>query len=58
VVNLGAGLAGWIDLTRTLLASLSPSERDEIETGTARRVYRLPGPKSPPIATDAAVRRV
>ncbi len=58
VVNLGAGLAGWIDLTRTLLASLSPGERDEIETGTARRVYRLPGPKSPPIATDAAVRRV
>ena len=52
VVNLGAGLAGWIDITRALLASLSPDERAQIESGTARRVYRLPGPISPPIATD------
>jgi predicted TIM-barrel fold metal-dependent hydrolase len=41
VVNLGVGLPDWIALTRELLQSLSPSERDEIGLGTARRVYRL-----------------
>jgi len=41
VVNLGAGLAGWIDITRELLAPLSVLEREAICSGTARRVYRL-----------------
>lgn len=41
VVNLGAGLSGWIDITSELLAPLSPSEREAICSGTARRVYRL-----------------
>lgn len=41
VVNLGIGLPDWIALTRDLLNGLSPSERDEISHGTARRVYRL-----------------
>ena len=39
VVNLGAGLPGWIDLTRALLADLSPDEQFAIGQGTARRVY-------------------
>jgi predicted TIM-barrel fold metal-dependent hydrolase len=41
VVNLGAGLPGWIDLTRALLAPLSADEQAAIAQGTARRVYRL-----------------
>jgi predicted TIM-barrel fold metal-dependent hydrolase len=41
VVNLGVGLPDWIALTRDLLHGLSPSERDQIGHGTARRVYRL-----------------
>ena len=41
VVNLGAGLSGWIDITSELLAPLSPSEREAICSGTAQRVYRL-----------------
>ena len=41
MVNLGAGLPGWIDMTRALLAGLSPDEQAAIGTGTARRVYRL-----------------
>jgi predicted TIM-barrel fold metal-dependent hydrolase len=57
VVNLGAGLAGWIDITRDLLAPLSPDERAQILTGTARRVYRLPEPVSLPAAGDAAAPR-
>jgi predicted TIM-barrel fold metal-dependent hydrolase len=39
VVNLGAGLPGWIDMTRDLLAGLSVADRAAIGTGTARRVY-------------------
>lgn len=39
VVNLGAGLPGWIDMTRELLAELSHDERHAIAQGTARRVY-------------------
>jgi predicted TIM-barrel fold metal-dependent hydrolase len=39
VVDLGAGLLGWTLMTRELLAGLSDAERDEIGTGTARRVY-------------------
>lgn len=41
VVDQGAGLPGWIDMTRALLADLSPDERAAIFQGTARRVYRL-----------------
>jgi predicted TIM-barrel fold metal-dependent hydrolase len=39
VVNLGAGLPGWIGMTGELLAGLSADERAAIGTGTARRVY-------------------
>lgn len=39
VVNLGAGLPGWIDITRELLAGLSEAEQHAIAEGTARRVY-------------------
>ncbi len=39
VVNLGVGLPAWIDMTRDLLADLSPDEQAAIGTGTARRVY-------------------
>jgi predicted TIM-barrel fold metal-dependent hydrolase len=41
VVNLGTGLPGWIDMTRALLADLSPDEQAAIGQGTARRVYRV-----------------
>jgi predicted TIM-barrel fold metal-dependent hydrolase len=41
VVNLGAGLPGWIDLSRALIAQLSADEQAAIAQGTARRVYRL-----------------
>jgi predicted TIM-barrel fold metal-dependent hydrolase len=39
VVDLGAGLPGWIDITRDLLAGLSEAEQAAIAHGTARRVY-------------------
>lgn len=39
VVNLGAGLPQWIDMTRELLADLSADEQFAIGQGTARRVY-------------------
>jgi predicted TIM-barrel fold metal-dependent hydrolase len=39
VVDLGAGLPGWIDMTRELLAGLSEAEQDAIGQGTAKRVY-------------------
>ncbi len=42
VVNLGAGLPGWIEMTRALLSRLSPAEQAAIGSGTARRVYQLP----------------
>ena len=41
VVNLGAGLPAWIDMTRALLAGLSPADQTAIGEGTARRVYGL-----------------
>ncbi|PZQ99886.1 MAG: amidohydrolase [Cereibacter sphaeroides] len=41
VVNLGLGLPGWIDATRTLLSELTEGERAALGTGTARRVYGL-----------------
>ena len=39
VVNLGAGLPQWIDMTREVLADLSADEQFAIGQGTARRVY-------------------
>ncbi len=39
VVDLGAGLPGWIDMTRQMLADLSADEQSAIFQGTARRVY-------------------
>jgi predicted TIM-barrel fold metal-dependent hydrolase len=39
VVDLGAGLPGWIEMTGELLSGLSEAERAAIGTGTARRVY-------------------
>ena len=39
VVNLGAGLPGWISMTGDLLAGLSEAERFAIGRGTAERVY-------------------
>ncbi len=42
VVNLGAGLPGWIAMTRALIAHLSGADQTAIAQGTARRVYRLP----------------
>ncbi|MCX7287718.1 MAG: amidohydrolase [Rhodobacterales bacterium] len=39
VVNLGAGLPGWIGMTGQLLSALSADERQSIGQGTARRVY-------------------
>ncbi|WP_103255520.1 amidohydrolase family protein [Tabrizicola aquatica] len=42
VVDLGAGLPGWIDMTGELLAGLSIADRRAIGHKTARRVYRLP----------------
>jgi predicted TIM-barrel fold metal-dependent hydrolase len=39
VVNLGAGLPGWISMTGELLAGLSEAERASIGQGTAQRVY-------------------
>ena len=42
VVDLGAGLPAWIDMTRELLAGLSADERSAIGQRTAQRVYRLP----------------
>ncbi len=41
VVNLGVGLPDWIDMSRALLAGLSPDEQAAIGQGTARRVYNL-----------------
>jgi predicted TIM-barrel fold metal-dependent hydrolase len=41
VVNLGAGLPRWIDMTRELLSGLSGDEQFAIGQGTARRVYGL-----------------
>jgi predicted TIM-barrel fold metal-dependent hydrolase len=56
VVDLGAGLGGWIDITRELLAPLSEEERWHIEEGTARHVYRLPGAISPSAESGAEPR--
>ena len=39
VVDLGAGLPGWLDLTQAILDSLSADEAVAIAAGTARRLY-------------------
>ena len=39
VVNLGAGLPGWIDLTHQLIGELSEDEQALIANKNARRVY-------------------
>jgi predicted TIM-barrel fold metal-dependent hydrolase len=39
VVDLGAGLPGWIDMTRQMLADLSTDEQFAVFQGTARRIY-------------------
>lgn len=39
VVNLGAGLPGWIAITRGLLAGLSAAEQAAIGAGNARRLW-------------------
>jgi predicted TIM-barrel fold metal-dependent hydrolase len=41
VVNLGAGLPDWIELSRNLLDDLSPSDRSQIAQGTARRIFKV-----------------
>jgi len=41
VVNLGAKLPAWIEITHELLAGLSMDERAAIGTHNARRIYRL-----------------
>jgi len=41
VVDLGAGLPGWIGLTRSLLAGLSDDEQQKITEDNARLVYGL-----------------
>ena len=44
VVDTGAGLPGWIDLTRSLLAGLSEDEQKKITEDNARAVYGLRRP--------------
>ncbi|MEM8748859.1 MAG: amidohydrolase [Pseudomonadota bacterium] len=41
VVNLGCDLRTWIDMTRELIAKLSPTEQLDIAQLNARRVYGL-----------------
>ena len=41
VVNLGAGLPDWLQITRELLRGLTESEQSAITNATARRIYRL-----------------
>lgn len=41
VVLLGAGLLPWMEITRALIAGLSPDEQGAIAAGNARRIYRV-----------------
>lgn len=41
VVNLGAGLPGWIAMTKAMLAGFSSDDQQAIAQGTARRTYHL-----------------
>ena len=42
VVNLGDGLKVWSDITREILEELTDSERNQILTTNAKRIYRIP----------------
>jgi predicted TIM-barrel fold metal-dependent hydrolase len=51
VVNLGSGLAGWCELTISLLAGLSHAERNAVFRENAQRVYLMisgPEPRTVP----------
>ncbi len=41
VVNLGSGLPRWCELTRELIAPLTPEEQQMILSANARRIYAL-----------------
>ncbi len=41
VVDLGAGLPGWLDITQAVLDGLSPDEAAAISHRTAQRIYGL-----------------
>ena len=41
VVNLGKGLAEWIEVTRKILSKLSPDEAEDIANRTAQRIYKV-----------------
>ncbi|MFG2543842.1 amidohydrolase family protein [Streptomyces sp. NPDC048594] len=43
VSTLAGGYGAVVDAARTLTAGLEPAERSEVWSGTARRVYRVPG---------------
>jgi predicted TIM-barrel fold metal-dependent hydrolase len=42
VVNLGNGLLSWSTITRELLSRLTESERSQILTTNAKKIYRIP----------------
>jgi predicted TIM-barrel fold metal-dependent hydrolase len=41
VVNLGAGLGVWLDITEGILAALSPDEALDVAARNAARIYRV-----------------
>ena len=41
VVNLGKGLAEWIEVTREILGKLSPDEAEDIANRTAQKIYKV-----------------
>jgi L-fuconolactonase len=41
VLELAGLYAGWFEASQHLASTLSPSERDELFGGTARRTYQL-----------------
>jgi predicted TIM-barrel fold metal-dependent hydrolase len=47
VVNLGASLPDWIDITTRWLSRLTPAEQAQIAQDNARRIYDLPEPRTP-----------
>ena len=42
VVNLGDGLLAWSTITRELLSEMTESERFQILTANAKKIYRIP----------------
>jgi predicted TIM-barrel fold metal-dependent hydrolase len=44
VVNLGAGLPAWLDITEAVLGALSPDEQDQIGWRNAERIYGIKAP--------------